>query len=417
MDKTLRACNVAPRDGCKNSLITEIDMKHQRWMPCAVMAATMTLWAMTASAQGAPGQPPAPPANNPTTLPGVPGAQQPAPGAAAPGNFYQQAPSNQAGSIYQPVNGGAPQNAQGPSGLTMPVMNPPQQQMQQPQGGNMAAMPQSAPQNLPPLPNGSVPQRADFDNVIANYLSVTPDQIRQLRRSVDARAQAAAETPGPEPRPTTGSVAVSLSPGAGTPVIRGFLNHTSSFVVVDATGQPWPVENFRVGNGNAFQVNRLDNASNGSSFTADAQTPYARTNLILKLAGVSTPVAVDLIAGQKEFDERMELRVQGRGPNAQVSNTSMTPATDSRLLPMLDGVAPAGGKSLHVAGGDSNTRAWMQANGRMVVRTSMKIVSPASASFVSSSDGTNVYEFMPTSALVGIDKASGRLFNMTVEGW
>lgn len=391
-------------------------MKHQRWMPYAVMAATMSLWAMTASAQGAPNQPPS--ATNPTTLPGVPGAvPQTAPGAANPGNFYQQAPSNQAGPIYQPVPAGAPQNVQGPTGMTMPVM--PQPQYQQPaypqQGGNMAAMPQSAPQNLPPLPNGAVPQREDFDNVIANYLSVTPAQIRQLRRSVDARAQAAAAPPGPEPRPVTGSVMVSLSPGAGTPVIRGYLNHTSAFVVVDSTGQPWPVENFRVGNAGAFQVNRLDNSPNGSSFTADAQTPYARTNLVLKLAGAATPVTIDLIAGQKEFDERMELRVEGRGPNAVVTSNSITPATDSRLLPVLDGVAPSGAKSLHVIGGDANTRAWLLSNGHMLVRTPMKIVSPASPSFISSTDGTNVYDFPSTSQLVGM--SGGRFVQMTVEGW
>lgn len=319
-----------------------------------------------------------------------------------PSNFY-----NQGGQV--PNNGGA-------------VQGQPQQQNQgqpQQQASNGQIMPNqmmpgSAPQSLPPLPNGSNgPSSEDYNAVMQQFFSVTPDQIRNLRKTMDERTKAASELPGPAPKPVTGSISVSLSPGSVPPVIRPFMNTTTSFVVVDNTGQPWPVENFRVGDKNAFDVERLDVSAEGSTFTITSLGMYSKTNLILKLKGLSTPVAIDLIAGQKERDERVEVRIQSRGPNATVTSSYMTPGTDSKLLPILDGVPPAGGKQVKVQGAE-NTTAWIVGK-KMIVRTPMKIISPASSSFVSSSDGTNVYVFTPSAQLVGM--YHGGLVNVSIQGW
>ena len=106
--------------------------------------------------------------------------------------------------------------------------------------------------------------------------------------------------------------------------------------------------------------------------------------------------------------------MQGRGPNSVASTTTTLPAgTDGRLLSILDGVAPAGSKSLSVSYGGA--QAWMLPSGRMVLRTPVKIVSPAPTSFVSSADGMHVYEFMPTSDLLGM--SNGDFVDITVGGW
>lgn len=315
--------------------------------------------------------------------------------------------------FYSQKNGQpqAQNNVQG----QVPAQN--NQQMQQAQPGQVMPsqmLPASAPTSLPPLPDTSnQPSNQDYKNVMANYFSMTPDQIKNLRRVIDSRAKAASELPGPAPKPVTGSVSVSLSPGSVPPVIRPFQNTTTTFVVVDNTGASWPVENFHVGDETAFDVKRLDLSPTGSSFTITPKGMYVSTNLILKLVGKDTPVVIDLIAGQKERDERVEVRVKSRGPNATVTSTSMVPGTDSRLLPILDGVPPENGKRLKVNGEDG-TSAWM-VNGKLVVRTPLKIISPASNSFVSSSDGTKVYVFAPTSQLVGLN--DGSFVNISVQGW
>lgn len=321
----------------------------------------------------------------------------------APSNFYNQ------GGGQVPANGAAQGQQQGQQ------QGQPQQQANNGQIMPNQMMPGSAPQSLPPLPNGSNsgPSSEDYNAVMQQFFSVTPDQIRNLRKTMDERTKAASELPGPAPKPVTGSISVSLSPGSVPPVIRPFMNTTTSFVVVDNTGQPWPVENFRVGDKNAFDVERLDISAEGSTFTITSLGMYSKTNLILKLKGLSTPVAIDLIAGQKERDERVEVRIQSRGPNATVTSSYMTPGTDSKLLPILDGVPPAGGKQVKVQGAE-NTTAWIVGK-KMIVRTPMKIISPASSSFVSSSDGTNVYVFTPSAQLVGM--YHGSLVNVNIQGW
>lgn len=317
-------------------------------------------------------------------------------------DFYGQNGQAQQQQVAQPQNQQQVSNNQG--------------QMQAQPGQVMPSqmLPASAPTSLPPLPDtSSQPSSQDYKNVMANYFSMTPDQIKNLRRVIDSRAKAASELPGPAPKPVTGSVTVSLSPGSVPPVIRPFQNTTTTFVVVDNTGVSWPVENIHVGDETAFDVKRLDLSPTGSSFTITPKGMYVSTNLILKLVGKDTPVVIDLIAGQKERDERVEVRVKARGPNATVTSTSMVPGTDSRLLPILDGVPPENGKRLKVNGEDS-TSAWM-VNGKLVVRTPLKIISPASNSFVSSSDGTKVYVFAPTAQLVGLN--DGSFVNISVQGW
>ena len=271
------------------------------------------------------------------------------------------------------------------------------------------AAPVSPPSSLPPLPG---PNTAEVAYAQDSMLSVTPEQIRELRRLVDERQRATSELPNP-PRSVTGSVSVSLSPGSTPPIIRPFIGSTSSFVVVDSTGAPWPVENFRIANPDVFPVNRLD-GPHGSSFTVDTNLPYGQSNLVLKLVGVPAPVVIGLVAGQREHDARVEVRVQGRGPNSTISSGSLMAGTDARLLPVLDGMAPSGGKTLSVGGVDG-VRAWLLPTGRLMVRSPVKIISPASTSFVISADGTHVYEFARTTQLLGL--VDGQYVPMTVGGW
>lgn len=271
------------------------------------------------------------------------------------------------------------------------------------------AAPVAPPSALPPLPG---PNTAEVELLKDMMLGLSPEQIREIRRMVDDRQRASAELPNP-PKSVTGSISVSLSPGATPPVIRPYMGSTSSFVVVDSTGAPWPVENFRIANANLFPVNRLDGPQ-GSAFTVDASLPYGQSNLVLKLAGIPAPVVISLVAGQAEHDARVEVRVQGRGPNSVVSSGNLMPGTDARLLPVLDGIAPPGGKTLDIRGLDG-MRGWKMPNGRFLVRSPVRIISPASTQFVVSADGTHVYEFAPTTQLMGL--IDGQFIQMTVTGW
>lgn len=305
---------------------------------------------------------------------------------------YQNFPSGQE---QAPAIGSQVPNQQ------VPAQQVPNQVIPPPQ--NVSAPPQMPPGQLPPLPS-------DFDVGAEQALGLDPSEITTLRRMLDDRQRAASEFPNP-PSSVTGSISLSLDPGSSPAVIRPFHGLSTSLVILDSTGAPWPVENFNNGNKNLFEIERLDGPS-GSSFIISPLQAYGQGNIILKLMGHPTPVVINLISGQKEHDARVEARVLGRGPNARVTSMSLTPSVDSRMLSVLDGVPPEG-RSLRVQG-DSSARAWMMPNGRMWLRTSMLLVSPAPISFVSSSDGTRVYEISPSSRIMAM--VNERYVTLSIEG-
>lgn len=318
--------------------------------------------------------------------------------------------STQDTAVYQTPQGSAPQQPGNPyapgANAQLPVVQPsPAAAPIIPQSAApVAQVPASLPSELPPLP--------PYQQFVDQNFPASPAQIEALRRTINATQRAVSKPVAPA-KPQSGSISVSLSPGSTPPTIKAYFGNTSSIVVMDATGAPWPVENFRLGNASAFQLNRMDGGQ-GSSFALDANMPHAQSNMLLQLVGAQSPIVLEVVAGQPEYDARLEIRVQGRGPNSIASTVNTLPAgTDGRLLSILDGVAPAGSKSLNVMSG--NAQAWMLPSGRMVVRTPVKIVSPAPTSFVSSADGTHVYEFMPTSDLLGM--SNGDFVNITVKGW
>lgn len=327
------------------------------------------------------------------SLNGVPEATPPPTGYPVPG--YQPSstpPPNTAASTMLPGAVGGDIYAPGGAGTAV-----------------SSAPPAGAPTALPPLPPPTV--TGQVSTVVEDYLGMTPEQIRALRRTIDERQKAAAEQPNP-PKAVTGSISVSLSPGSTPPVIRTSQGSVSSFVVVDATGASWPVENFQVGSP-LFKLSRLDQGQ-GSTFAIETMGMYGQSNIILKLAGIPTPVSVTLLAGQREMDSRVELRVQGRGPNASIVAGSLPQGADARLLSVLDGVPPDGGRRLKVTGLEQ-VSAWLLPDQTLVVRTPVRIIKPATTQFVSSSDGTYVYTFRATPLLLGI--ANGQFVNIGISGW
>ena len=345
---------------------------------CRIASLVLALASATAGAQTPPPASALP--TNPLTA-GAPQVPQVLPPGQYPGQATVQAP------MANPYNT-AP--TQAPPAYQQPVYQQPVYQQPAYQA-QVTDPPQAPPTELPPLPS-------DFDTAVQRNLGMTPEQIRMLRSMLDDRQRAASEMPNP-PKSVTGSVSVSMSPGSSPPVVRPFYGVSTSLVVLDSTGAPWPVENFSVGNRQLYTVERLDGPG-GSTFTISPTQQYGQSNMILKLAGAPTPVVVNLVSGQNVHDARVEARVQGRGPNASVSSASIVPGVDSRLLSVLDGVPPEG-RSINV-GGDANSKAWLMPSGRVWLRTHLTVVSPAPIAFVSAADGTRVYELMPAAKVLGM---------------
>lgn len=249
-----------------------------------------------------------------------------------------------------------------------------------------------------------------FKDMTRSLYPLNPEQIVRLKKIYQTNEYAQASTPGTPPKPTATSQFVNLSPGSTPPVIRLSQGFVSSLVFLDSTGAPWPISAYDLGDPSAFNI-QWDKTSN--TLMIQAMKLYNYGNLAVRLRGLNTPVMLTLIPGQKAVDYRVDLRVQGYGPNAKSMpmEEGIPPSASDILLHVLDGVPPAGSTRLIVSGGDA--RAWLS-NNKMYVRTNLTILSPGWLASMTSADGTHAYEMQKSPVL--LVSWHGKVMQLKVEG-
>ena len=248
-----------------------------------------------------------------------------------------------------------------------------------------------------------------FENVVKKQFPLTPDQITKLRE-VMQDTQRAAGAPLAPPTPTVSSQTVSLAPGTVPPVIRLATGYVSSIVFFDETGQPLPIVGYSIGNPSAFNV-QWDQKSN--VLMMQGVGAYQSGNLAVQLTGLSMPVMVTIVNDQKIVDYRVDLRLQGRGPNARASlmSNAVPASADPLLLNLLEGIPPQGSEALTIKGGDA--QGWLL-NNTIYLRTRLTILSPGWNSTMTSPDGMRVYELNATPMILASDQ--GQTVTLKVEG-
>lgn len=248
-----------------------------------------------------------------------------------------------------------------------------------------------------------------FELVTSRLFPLSTEQVVKLHALYNSAELAQVTSPRTPPRPTATSQFVNLSTGSTPPVIRLAQGFVSSLVFLDSTGAPWPIVSYDLGDPHSFNI-AWDRS--GNTLMIQSNKLYTYGNLAVKLQGLNTPVMLTLIPGQKAVDYRMDLRVQGYGPNAIPTQTqSLPPSANSVLLNVLDGVPPPGSKLLDVTGGPAE--AWEQGD-RLYLRTRLKVLSPGWLSVMSSADGMNAYEMSQTPVL--LVSWRGKVLQLRVEG-
>lgn len=250
-----------------------------------------------------------------------------------------------------------------------------------------------------------------FKKLLETALPLTPEQILELRRQQDESQRAVATTPKAPPRPVSATLTVDLSPGVTPPIIRLAAGFVTSLVFVDATGQPWPVVDYSLGNPKNFNI-QWDKKTN--TLFMQSTSVYATGNLAVRLQDLDTPVMISLVSGQSNVDYRVDMRIRARGPNAiaPIVQTNMPGAIHADLLNVLDGVPPPESQELDVS--DDFSRAWLLTNKKLIFRTKLTVLSPAWSAVVSSPDGTRVYEMGNTPLILAI--SHGKTIKIQVKG-
>jgi len=251
-----------------------------------------------------------------------------------------------------------------------------------------------------------------FAKTMQNSMPMTPSQIKTMRKMYDSSQKAAASYPGTSPKPTSSSIIVSLAPGATPPLVRLRAGYVSSLVFVDSTGQPWPITAYDIGNPSTYNLQPTTPDGKTNTLMIQSKSSYEPGNLAVMLSGLNTPVMLTLMPGQQAVDYRVDFRVPGLGPNAQVVDNGMPQSADPMLLSFLDGVAPTGSKLLKLKGG-GDSQIWLYAQ-HLYLRTRLTLMSPSWRSKMSSPDGTHAYELEKTPIVLVSDH--GKMMQLNVEG-
>ena len=249
------------------------------------------------------------------------------------------------------------------------------------------------PQKLFPKPDTF--QKQAFQSVTRSAMPMTPSQIIKLKKMLAVTERASASSGFVPPIPTLSTQVVNLSPGELPPVIRLQQGFVTSVVFIDDTGAEWPIIGYDLGNPRSFNI-QWHHETNVLMIQAISKYTYG--NLAVKLKGLSTPVMLTLVPGQRVVDYRVDLRIQQQGPNASPVFASHLPkAASNILLKILDGVSPFGAKSIAVTGGDA--KAWLKGN-VLYLRTRLAVLSPSWISVMTSPDGTKAYEMEKTPSIL-----------------
>lgn len=264
---------------------------------------------------------------------------------------------------------------------------------------------------IPPLP---IPPSPDVVKPVVEEASpLSPEQIRALRRLIDAAERAAADPPRFVPKPVSTTLTASLAPGATPPVVRLAANFVTSVLFLDTAGNPLNILDVTSGGASAFSITWVQGQRPTNKVDVSPKSTYASGNISVLLEGVMTPVSLTLVSGQREVDYRVDVRVKGRflaGPGAAV--VAGADGASPVLLTLLDGVAPDGARPLTSSHGD--VQVWVIKN-RYFVRSQMPLLSPAFITSMKAADGTAVYEIPPTPVLVLM--SAGRAMQIQVTGF
>lgn len=242
-----------------------------------------------------------------------------------------------------------------------------------------------------------------FSRAAGSMMPLKPAEIRRLLEMYDGTTQAI-ETPiYPNPEPESSFVQASLEPGAKPVVVKTAVGNVTTISIVDATGQPWPVQDMTWAGD--FQVEQPDAGSH--IIRISPQSHFAQGNVSMRLIGLNPPVILSLRTDRKTVAVRLDIQIPEVGPKG-VLPPVVTPisikAGNDEITKVLLGISSHAGLSkMTVEGVDGRTSAYVK-GGVMYVRTPYTLLSPAWNSSVQSADGMHVYELSNTPVLLLSDK-------------
>lgn len=253
-------------------------------------------------------------------------------------------------------------------------------------------------------------QRRGFNEALDSVFPMTPQMIRDYRGAFSDNEEATFDTPYPEA--VDDAALITLEPGEEPTEISVAPGIASVVGFVDATGTPWPIRQYVLGNGEAFQVAQLGELS--STIAISPMVRVGWTNLVIALAGEESPVVIKVKIDKQRAHFRRSIQVLKLGPASESGSTEprqLPSAGDSQMIAALTGVGMGSGATpIPVNGVDG--QAWTH-NGQLYVRSRHTLLSPPWTSSLAGPGGIRAYRLGIRSTL--LFSVDGRIVRATVE--
>lgn len=252
-----------------------------------------------------------------------------------------------------------------------------------------------------------------YGQSLRQQFPLNPDMIRDYKRRLDASQRAAALPPsGIRPQAITQSLRVSLDTRGPTPQLDTSPGTVSIISFFDRTGAPWPIASFVVGREDAFEVYAMQEGSN--QLAVAPRVAHGYSNLAVSLVKEDQPLVIDLETNEARSHYRLDLSVNGRGPNAitpavQTREPKQT-ASDELMMAFVQGAGiPKTARELHTD--DSDVAAW-HFNGSLYIRTNQTLMAPSWSASLAGPGGIKAYRMRP--APVALISRNGQITKVRI---
>ena len=239
---------------------------------------------------------------------------------------------------------------------------------------------------------------AEFESAIESVFPMTPEMVRAFRQRLSQNERANLESA--EPSPVTETEMIALYPSSPPPRLLVAPGIATAVGFYDGTGAPWPVRQYVLGDGEAFQIVQLGDGANTLTISPLARVGW--TNLVVALAGDPAPIVLGIRIDRARAHFRANVQVMRPGPNAAPTAAAPPDAPvlpkDSVLLSALAGAGPEeGAAEVPVRGVEAS--AWA-VGGDIYIRSRHPLLSPSWSASISGPSGRRAYKISPTSVLL-----------------
>ncbi len=246
-------------------------------------------------------------------------------------------------------------------------------------------------------------RRAILKDTLARQYSA--EEIDAYRRLIDAYEKNQAGVYSESAKVIRRRVEIGLKSDDPVQELRLNAENVGTMVLTDSLGAPWQVEEvIAPGYLTATKYkNMIVFRPKGGDANGQAPVRFARGSVTVLLAGLNSSITLSLSYGlSREVDGQMEAQVQARNPNAIVNAVQGGSIESDEVFGLfLDGEPPRDALKLRTS--VKGVDAWAY-SGRLYVRTTLALHSPAFRMYGGSASGTSVYRFdQPPTVINAID--------------